>query len=128
MNKIVVYNYWSENLDKVLNETSYEYYFVDELDLSSKDVLLVTEKEILKYSQRILDIGCPVIVMCRTLTQRKVKQFLDLGVNDYILVPVMKDELVKRLSGYMIIEQQALSVKYYENDQEILERNKRLTR
>ena len=128
MNKIVVYNYWSENLDKVLNETSYEYYFVDELDLSSKDVLLVTEKEILKYSQRILDIGCPVIVMCRTLTQRKVQQFLDLGVNDYILVPVMKDELVKRLSGYMIIEQQALSVKYYENDQEILERNKRLTR
>jgi len=128
MRKIVIYNYWSENLDKVLKESNYEYYFVDELDLASKDVLLVTEHEILKHSQRILDIGCPVIVMCRTLTQRKVLQFLELGVSDYILIPVMKAELLKRLSEHMIVKQQPLSGKYYENDQEILERNKRLTR
>ncbi|MCH4886846.1 response regulator [Acidaminobacter sp. JC074] len=124
MNRLLVYNYWSENLDDILKSMDVNYCFSDDLNIEKNDVILITEKEMLSVGQEILSKGCPVLVMCKTLTRRKVKQYIDLGVSDYILMPVIEEELKKKLA----VIQPSLGGKYYENDQEIINRNKRLTR
>jgi len=105
MKEITIYGYDCTKLHTVLKRLKKTYQLVDSIDqIGTTKWLLVDEKKFLLESQTLLDLGQKIIVICKSATQRKIKQFFDMGIKDYVLAPILEEELIKKM-GYYDIEE-----------------------
>lgn len=105
MSKITIYKYDTEDLRQLMHETRMTYRIIDSLDeIQTTEWLFVCERSLITESEKIFSLGYPVVVICKSVTQRKVKMFFEMGVKDYILEPFIKEELIKRIHHYELVE------------------------
>jgi PAS domain S-box-containing protein len=98
MNKITVYGYDTTHLRKLLCEAKISYRIVNDIkDIEATQWLLVDERLILSNFESIKSLGYSIIVICKSITHIKVKKFLDIGIEDYILAPIIGAELFRRI-------------------------------
>lgn len=105
MSKITIYKYDNNDLRQLMHETRMTYRMIDSLDdIQTTEWLFVCEKSLITESEKIFSLGYPVVVICKSVTQRKVKMFFEMGVKDYLLEPFIKEELIKRIHHYELEE------------------------
>lgn len=101
MRKITIYKYDTEELRKLLHETQMTFRMISSLsDIQPTEWIFVCERSLILESEKIFALGYPVVVICKSVTQRKVKMFFEMGVTDYLLEPFIKEELIKRIHHY----------------------------
>lgn len=110
MREITVYGYDGDNIRSVLKELKKTYRVVDSIEQIEKTKwLLVNEKEFLNENEALFALGYDIIVICKSVTQVKVKKFFRMGIKDYILAPIIKEEFLRKL-GYYEVEASKLEL------------------
>ncbi|MBI9012503.1 MAG: PAS domain-containing protein [Clostridiales bacterium] len=115
MKEITIYGHDCAVLRSVLKRLRKTYQIVDSIDqIGTTKWLLVDEKQLLLESNELIGLGQNIIVICKSATQRKIKQFFEMGIKDYVLAPIIEDELIKKMG-------------YYENEEDRRELDQRLS-
>ena len=98
MIKITILGYDNNVLKDILTSYKITYRFIENIgDYEISEWLLVSEKALLSFSDDVFELGSKVIVICKSITQLKLKKFFELGISDYLMEPIIEEELTKRI-------------------------------